>query len=119
MEKEKLNSFNLPYYAPSINEVKELIKEEYFNIEHIELFESNWDPHDDSNSDVVLDCARSGKNIANNSIRAVIEPLIRDQFGEVILEELFMEFASVVAKHLERMKAKYSVIVVSLKKIMH
>lgn len=68
---------------------------------------------------MVLDCARSGINIANNSIRAVIEPLIVDHFGEAILEELFMEFASVVAKHLDEMKAKYSVIVVSLKKVIH
>ncbi|TVU10455.1 hypothetical protein EJB05_43987, partial [Eragrostis curvula] len=78
VEKDKLNSFNLPYYAPSISEVKVLIKEDLFSIEQIELFESNWDPHDDSDSDVTLDCARSGKNIANNSIRAVMEPLIME-----------------------------------------
>jgi hypothetical protein len=120
VEKEKLNSFNLPYYAPSVDEVKALIdKENLFGIEHIGLFESNWDPLDDSDSDVVLDCASSSRNVADKSIRAVMEPLIIEHFGEAILDELFMVFASMVAGYLEIRKAKYPVIVVSLKKAMH
>jgi jasmonate O-methyltransferase len=121
VEKEKMSSFFLPYYAPSVDEVKALIEEEeeLFDIEHTGLFESNWDPLDDSDSDVVLDCASSGRNVANKSIRAVIEPLIINHFGEAILDELFMVFATMVAKHLEIGKAKYPVIVVSLKKVMH
>ncbi|CAL4914793.1 unnamed protein product [Urochloa decumbens] len=119
VEKEKLNSFNLPYYAPSVAEVKALIEKNLFDIEHIGLFESNWDPLDDSDSDVVLDCASSGRNVADKSIRAVMEPLIIEHFGEAILDELFMGFASMVAKYLEIRKAKYPVIVVSLKKVMH
>nr|CAB3499939.1 unnamed protein product [Digitaria exilis] len=120
VEKAKLMSFNLPYYAPSVNEVNELIMEDHhFSIDDINVFESNWDPYDDSDSDVVLDCASSGKNVANKSIRAVMEPLIVEHFGEAILDELFMVFASMVSKHLEIMKAKYPVIVVSLKKTMH
>lgn len=117
MKKEKLSSFNLPFYAPSVNEVKALVKEDnLFNIEHIDLFESNWDPLDDSDSDVVPDCLSSGENVANKSIRAVMEPLIVEYFGEAILDELFVVFASMVSKHLEIMKAKYPVVVVSLKK---
>ncbi|KAK8445752.1 hypothetical protein SEVIR_9G378400v4 [Setaria viridis] len=119
VEKEKMNSFNLPYYAPSVDEVKALIEEELFDIENIRLFESNWDPLDDSDSDVVLDCASSGRNVANKSIRAVMEPLIINHFGEAILDELFMVFAAMVAKYLEIRKAKYPVIVVSLKKVRH
>ena len=120
MEKEKLNSFNLPFYAPSMGEVKALIeKQNLFDIEHIGLFESNWDPLDDSDSDVALDCASSGRNVANKSIRAVMEPLIIEHFGEAILDELFLAFGSMVAEYLEIMKAKYPVIVVSLKKAMH
>lgn len=115
MKKEKLSSFNLPYYAPSVNEVKTMVEEDnLFNIDHIDLFESNWDPHDDSDSDVVPDCLSSGENVANKSIRAVMEPLIVEHFGEDIL--VFVVFASMVSKHLEITKAKYPVIVVSLKK---
>ncbi|XBI37169.1 hypothetical protein VPH35_122553 [Triticum aestivum] len=119
VEKEKLDSFNLPYYAPSVKEMKALINEsKLFDIEHVRLFESNWDPQDDSESDVVLDCASSGANVAK-CIRAVLEPLIADHFGDDIIEELFVVYASVVATHLEKAKAKYPIIVASLKKAMH
>uniref|UniRef100_A0A453RFA4 Benzoate carboxyl methyltransferase n=1 Tax=Aegilops tauschii subsp. strangulata TaxID=200361 RepID=A0A453RFA4_AEGTS len=119
VEKEKLDSFNLPYYAPSVKEVKALINEsKLFDIEHVRLFQSNWDPQDDLDSDVVLDCASSGANVAK-CIRAVLEPLIVDHFGVDIIEELFMVYASVVAKHLEKAKAKYPIIVASLKKARH
>ncbi|KAL6870653.1 hypothetical protein ACP4OV_014501 [Aristida adscensionis] len=119
VEKDKINSFNLPYYAPSVNEVKTLINEDLFDIEHINVFECNWDPCDDSTGDVVLDCAASGHNVANKSIRAVMEPLIVEHFGESILDELFTVFSSMVAKHLDVMRAKYPIIVFSLKKKMH
>ena len=39
----------MPYYAPSGDEVTQLIKKnDLFDIEGIRLFESNWDAHDDS-----------------------------------------------------------------------
>lgn len=99
-----------------MKEVKALINEnKLFNIEDIRLFESNWDPQDDSEGDVVLDCARSGANVAK-CIRAVLEPMIIDHFGEDIVDELFMLYASIVAKHMKKAKAKYPIILVSLKK---
>ncbi|XP_051222990.1 anthranilate O-methyltransferase 2 [Lolium perenne] len=118
VEKKKLDSFNLPYYAPSMKEVNTLIKKNgLFNVEQIKLFESNWDPQDDLDGDVVLDSASSGKNVAQ-CIRAVLEPLIVDHFGQDIIDELFMVFAATIAKHLEKAKAKYPIIMVSLKKAM-
>ncbi|TVU28291.1 hypothetical protein EJB05_19802, partial [Eragrostis curvula] len=115
VEKEKLDSFNLPFYAPSVDEVKEVIKKsDLFDINHIELFESNWDPHDDLDGDLVLDNAQSGPNVAK-CIRAVVEPLIMHHFGEHILDDLFEMFAQNVAKHLQKVKTKYPVIVLSLK----
>ncbi|KAE8768569.1 Benzoate carboxyl methyltransferase [Hordeum vulgare] len=117
VKKEKLDSFNLPYYTPSMNEVQELInRSEHFDIEHFRLFESNWDPEDDSDNDTVLDSASSGVNVAK-SMRAMLEPMVVDHFGEHIIEELFVVYASFVAKHLERpTKAKFPIITVSLMK---
>lgn len=115
VEKEKLNSFNLPFYSPSVDEVKVVIRQsELFDINHIELFESNWDPHDDLDGDLVLDSIQSGVNVAR-SIRAVAEPLIAHHFGKYILDDLFEIYAQNVAKHLEKVKTKYPVIVLSLK----
>ncbi|CAO2047714.1 unnamed protein product [Urochloa humidicola] len=116
VEKEKLDSFNLPFYAPSVDEVRDVIKEsEVFDINHIQLFESNWDPHDDlDDGDLVLDSVQSGINVAQ-SIRAVIEPLIARHFGDHVLDDLFEIYARNVAGHLNKVKTKYPVIVLSLK----
>jgi len=115
VEKEKLDSFNLPFYAPSVDEVRDVIRQsEAFDINHIHLFESNWDPHDDlDDGDLVLDSAQSGANVAQ-CIRAVIEPLVAHHFGEHILDDLFEIYARNVAAHLRKVKTKYSVIVLSL-----
>ncbi|RLM78122.1 anthranilate O-methyltransferase 3-like [Panicum miliaceum] len=115
VEKEKLNSFNLPFYAPSVDEVRDVIRQsEAFDINHIHLFESNWDPHDDlDDGDLVLDSAQSGVNIAQ-SIRAVIEPLVAHHFGEHILDDLFEIYVRNVAAHLRKVKTKHPVIVLSL-----
>lgn len=116
MEKKKLSSFNMPYYAPSPDEVTHVIKQnDLFDIEDMRFFESNWDAHDDSDGDAVLNCASSAENIVK-IIRAGIEPLIMNHFGEDILDELFMVYDSILAKNLEKGKAMCPVIVVMLKK---
>ncbi|KAF8772513.1 hypothetical protein HU200_005470 [Digitaria exilis] len=115
VEKARLDSFNLPIYGPSIDEVVAAVKQsEVYDINHIQLFESNWDPYDDSEGDFVGDTVQSGINVSK-CLRAVMEPLLVRHFGEYILDELFERYAFNVAKHLEREKTRYSVIVVSLR----
>uniref|UniRef100_A0A0E0DZQ7 Jasmonate O-methyltransferase n=1 Tax=Oryza meridionalis TaxID=40149 RepID=A0A0E0DZQ7_9ORYZ len=117
VNKEKLESFNLPIYGPSDDEVMEIVMESHmFDLVHMKLFEVNWDPYDDSVDDVVHDIASSSQNITMG-IRSVLESLIASHFGESILDVLFQEFRPLVAQHLEREKTKYAVIVMSLKKI--
>ncbi|XBJ27684.1 hypothetical protein VPH35_004913 [Triticum aestivum] len=116
VEKEKLVSFNLPFYAPSMDEVKAVVEENnLFNVEHMSVFESSWDPQDDdTNDDVVLGCSSSGFYVSR-CIRAVAEPLIKKHFGEAILDDLFMVYASMISKHLKKAKAKYPIIIIYLK----
>jgi len=116
LKKEKLDSFYLPIYSPSVGEVVAIVEQSgLFNMNHAKLFETNWDPYDDSESDVVHDSVRSGVNVAKCK-RAVMEPLIASHFGETILDTLFGEYAQRVAKHLEKEKTKHAVIVLSMKK---
>jgi anthranilate O-methyltransferase len=118
VKKDKLDSFNLPFYAPSMDEVRDVItRSQAFDITHIRLFESNWDPHDDDDVEMKMEedvaAVQSGVNVAR-SIRAVIGPLIARHFGEHILDDLFELHAKNVAVHLQKVKTKYPVIVVSL-----
>jgi hypothetical protein len=114
VEREKLESFNLPLYGPSIDEVKAVIAlNKLFGIDHIQLFESNWDPYDDMENDGMCSSPQHGVNVAK-SIRAVFEPLLASHFGEYILDKLFQRFAQIVERHLAKENAKYSVIVLSL-----
>ncbi|RCV21057.1 hypothetical protein SETIT_4G106900v2 [Setaria italica] len=117
LKKEKLDSFYLPIYSPSVGEVVAIVEQNgLFNMNHVKLFETNWDPYDDSECDVVHDSFRSGVNVAK-VIRAVMEPLVASHFGETILDTLFKEYAHRVAKHLEKEKTKLAVIVLSMKKL--
>lgn len=116
MEKEKLDSFNLPAYMPSVSEVKAVVAQSgVFDINHIKTFESNWDPHDDSEGDEVQNSFQGGMNVSK-SLRAVLSPLLASHFGESLMDELFHEFACIVAQHLEKEKGKYLLIDVSLKR---
>uniref|UniRef100_J3MCV1 Uncharacterized protein n=2 Tax=Oryza brachyantha TaxID=4533 RepID=J3MCV1_ORYBR len=119
VEKGKLESFNLPLYGPSMDEVKAAVEQsELFGIEHMELFESSWDPYDDlqEHDSTHSSPARGGMNVAR-CIRAVYEPLLAGHFGEHMLDELFRRYAQLVGRHLAREKAKFSVIVLSLNRI--
>ncbi|KAL5212271.1 hypothetical protein ABZP36_023118 [Zizania latifolia] len=117
VEEEKLDTFNLPFYAPSMEEVKAVVEQsELFDINHVELFESNWDPleDDDDLQLQAVDRVRSGVNVAKG-IRAGLEPLITRHFGGCIVDDLFKMYAHNVAKHLEKLKCKYPIIMLSLK----
>lgn len=117
VEKEKLSSFNLPAYGPSVGEVTASVKESgMFDMARIKLFEQNWDPYDDSEGDGVLDSASSSVNTAK-CIRSVMESLVTSHFGEAILDMLFEEYTLRVANHLEKEKTKFNVIVLTLKKL--
>ncbi|KAF0903223.1 hypothetical protein E2562_025790 [Oryza meyeriana var. granulata] len=114
VEKGQLESFNLPLYGPSIGEVKAVVASiGLFGIDHIELFESNWDPYDDLEDDGLHSSPQRGVNVAK-SIRAVFEPLLASHLGEYILDELFQRYAQNVERHLVEVITKYSVIVLLL-----
>jgi hypothetical protein len=54
LKKEKLDSFYLPIYHPSVGEVVAEVEESWlFNMNRIEKFEVNWDPYDESQVSVV------------------------------------------------------------------
>lgn len=117
LKKEKLESFFLPMYSPSVGEVVAIVEQSgSFGMNHVKLFELNWDPYDDSENNIVHNSTTSGANVAN-CLRAVMEPLVASHFGETILDTLFNDYGHRVAKHLENEKTKHAVIVLSMEKV--
>ncbi|KAL5224410.1 hypothetical protein ABZP36_011049, partial [Zizania latifolia] len=116
VEKGKLESFNIPVYWPSIDEVKAVVaRSELFDVGHIKLFESSWDPYNELESDHGMgNSLQSATNIAK-SVRAVTESLLACHFGDHILDVLFERYLRIVHQTLlVRGVGNYSVIVMSL-----
>ncbi|KAF3338345.1 anthranilate O-methyltransferase 3-like protein [Carex littledalei] len=116
VEEEKLDTFNLPYYAPSAEEVEAIVNlQGLFDIITFQTFQLNLDPFDELDDDVVLDNVQSGAN-CTKAIRCVLEPMIASHFGSAIVDDLFSRFATNVAKHLLKEKTKFPSLAISLKK---
>ncbi|MBA0844371.1 hypothetical protein Goarm_001471, partial [Gossypium armourianum] len=108
-----VDSFNVPYYYPCKEEVREIIeKEGSFVLNKLEIFKVNWDFEDDvCNENFVLEKSKSGRNVAN-CIRAITESMIASHFGDTIIDDLFSRFAQHVGEHLSCEKTKYYVTIV-------
>ncbi|XP_078151213.1 anthranilate O-methyltransferase 3-like [Carex rostrata] len=116
VEEEKLDTFNLPFYAPSAAEVETIVNlQGLFDIIHFHTFESNLDPFHDLDDNVVFDNVQSGANCAK-VIRSVLEPMIASHFSSAIVDDLFSRFATHVANHLLKEKLKLPVLALLLKK---
>ncbi|XP_065049801.1 inactive anthranilate O-methyltransferase 1-like [Musa acuminata AAA Group] len=111
ISEDKVDTFNLPIYGASMQEVKSVIEEEgSFDVQKAESFESSWDPFDDS--DNVL----NGRNVAS-TLQAVMEPLISHHFGDAIPHALFSLVAdNITARHLLKDKCNYTVLVFTLRR---
>ncbi|GAA0153764.1 methyltransferase [Lithospermum erythrorhizon] len=107
VEEEKIDSFNAPYYAPSLEEVKNEIEQEgSFVINSTEAFEVEWDACCPSTQ---LDnkfwgitgnnnLQSRGQSFAN-TIRAVVEPMLVSYFGYHIMDEVFRRFRELVDEY--------------------
>ncbi|KAF6137770.1 hypothetical protein GIB67_040478 [Kingdonia uniflora] len=108
IEDEKLHSFNFPLYMPSPTELKYLIKSERsFVTNAIEAIDQVWTSPNTKKSECeeVVTC-----------LRAVMEPLLAEQFGKEVMEELFSTFREIVFDRYSKEKNAFTttVLVVSL-----
>ncbi|KAL1217037.1 Salicylate/benzoate carboxyl methyltransferase [Cardamine amara subsp. amara] len=97
----KVDSFNMPFYDPSKEEVMETIGNEgSFEINDLEIhgFDLGQSKHDE---DYKLHSQRSkaGQKEAASCIRAVSESIIVAHFGVDIIDALFNKFAYHVSQH--------------------
>lgn len=117
IEKEKVDSFNLPLYEPSPEELMlEIEREGSFVLHHQAICQVDWDAMDtDQNTNEEMGTtttAIKGECAARN-IRAAAEPLLKEHFGEKVMDNLFQRFGDLL-RHVPRDNAKFSFITISL-----
>ncbi|XP_030509874.2 probable caffeine synthase MTL2 isoform X2 [Cannabis sativa] len=115
IEAKCLDNYNVPSYFPSAREVKGVIeKDGSFCIQKLNTFEIAWDAGFttiNNNNEK----HKSGKYVSDY-IRAVMEPILVKQFGEIIMDELFNRFANKVNESMANEKGNYVNLVISLTK---
>ncbi|VVB10038.1 unnamed protein product [Arabis nemorensis] len=95
-EEEKLDSYEMHFYAPSGSEIEdEVNKEGSFELERLEMLE--MDKEKGNNEDVVS----YGKAVAK-TVRAVQESMLAQHFGEEIMDKLFDTYGRLVDEELAK-----------------
>nr|XP_027086457.1 theobromine synthase 2-like [Coffea arabica] len=124
LEEEKLDSFNLPLYTPSLEVVKCIVEEEgSFEILYLETFKVRYDAGFSIDDDYQVRslfqvyCDEHVKAAyVTFFFRAVFEPILASHFGEAIMPDLFHRFAKNAAKALRLGNGFYNSLIISLAK---
>ncbi|KAJ1411245.1 SAM dependent carboxyl methyltransferase [Sesbania bispinosa] len=117
VEEAKLDSFNLPIYEPTVEEVRQVIEVEgSFTLQTLKTFQIGYDVDIQEDIDnYVLNSKVRGDFIAM-SHRAGFELLLSAEFGKDMMDGLFSRFSKKVSQLLELETLKYTTIVISLTK---
>ncbi|XLR56206.1 hypothetical protein S83_006878 [Arachis hypogaea] len=116
IEATKLESFNLPLYDPTIEEARKVIeKEGSFSLQRLEAVIMGWDANinegvDENNK---LDLNMRSQFITKQH-RAALEPLLKAQFGENVMDKLFLRFKTKVVQLMEEKNLEFPTLLVSL-----
>ncbi|XP_071922498.1 probable caffeine synthase MTL2 isoform X1 [Coffea arabica] len=123
-EEERMDSFNLPNYTSSVEEIRYIIEEEgSFEILYLETFKLRHDAgfsiDDDyqlqSHSQVYCDEHVRAAYVAS-FIRVVYEPTLASHFGEAIVPDICHRFAKNAAKLLRMGKGFFNNLIISFAK---
>ncbi|GAV83271.1 Methyltransf_7 domain-containing protein [Cephalotus follicularis] len=112
IEEEKVDSFNVPFYMPCLEEVKlEIQKEGSFIIDRIESSDIDWVgsvEYMDPTSATQTKGQREAKKV-----RAATEPMLELHFGSNIMDNLFRRYEELAEDYLSNCGAKYTNLVIS------
>ncbi|CAL5366172.1 unnamed protein product [Camellia sinensis] len=111
IDEDKLDTFNVPSYFPSLEEVKDIVERDgSFTIDHMEGFELDIPQMQENDKWVRVE------KLAK-AVRAFAEPIISNQFGHEIMDKLYDKFTYIVVSDLEGKIPKTTTIVLVLSKI--
>lgn len=98
VEQEKVDAYNVPFYAPSVREVEEEVRREgSFRLDHVQTYEINLSSSGDAKED--------GRTVSM-AIRAIQESMLSHHFGADIVDALFHRYTELVTESMEREDVK-------------
>ncbi|GJM93432.1 hypothetical protein PR202_ga09988 [Eleusine coracana subsp. coracana] len=98
VEQEKVDAYNVPFYAPSIQEVEEEVRREgSFRMDYVQTYEINLSSSGDAKED--------GRTVSM-AIRAIQESMLNHHFGPDIVDALFHRYTELVTQSMEREEIK-------------
>ncbi|KAL6839850.1 hypothetical protein ACP4OV_029660 [Aristida adscensionis] len=99
VEQEKVDAYNVPFYAPSIREMEEEVQREgSFRVDYVQTCEINLSSSGDAKED--------GRTLSM-AVRAVQESMLSHHFGADIIDRLFHEYTGLVTDYMEREEIRY------------
>lgn len=114
VKEAELASFNLPLYAPTAKEVKDIVdKEGHFKVLHLQTSTRPWNHlyEEDSNKGNL-----SRGVYISKFIRAVFEPILASHFGDAIMDEVFNRYAKRAEECMKIGQGFFNQVIVSLLK---
>ncbi|KAJ6737478.1 S-ADENOSYL-L-METHIONINE:CARBOXYL METHYLTRANSFERASE FAMILY PROTEIN [Salix viminalis] len=112
MEEEKLDTYNVPYYEPYVEEIKtEIAKEGSFTLNCLEIIALPWDA---CNGGMKCDRATTAKNWVR-VLRAINEPMVRSHFGAEVLDPFFQSLTEIIAADTKEVEHVSAVVYVTRK----
>ncbi|KAL0400134.1 UNVERIFIED_CONTAM: Salicylate carboxymethyltransferase [Sesamum radiatum] len=107
IEEHKLHTFHIPQYSPSSAEIAmEIAKDGSFALNTVEAKEIRWAECSDNSS------STNYAYYMAKCMRSVAEPLLVEQFGEAVIDELFEKYRRILSHRLYHEDDNKSVIVV-------
>ncbi|XP_009602143.1 probable methyltransferase TCM_000336 [Nicotiana tomentosiformis] len=109
VEKEKLDSYEVHFYAPCKEEIGEIVKRDgCFQVDRLEMFEVE--------KNIVGNGMNYGTVVAM-TVRAIQESTIGHHFGEAIVESLFEEYGRLVDEEMAKEEIRPITFLLVLKKL--
>ncbi|CDP21471.1 unnamed protein product [Coffea canephora] len=94
IDEKALDTFNLPHYRPSLEEVKTIIeKNRALKIRYLDTIQLRY---------------------RSRSLRAISEPIFQAHFGDGIMNDFFTKLAANISQHQGKMKSPINSLVLSL-----
>ncbi|CDP13096.1 unnamed protein product [Coffea canephora] len=116
IEEKALNTFNLPHYRPSLEEVKTIIeKNRALKIRYLDTIQLRVIGAEAANCEkgYVFNTNTNAKYRAR-SLRAIYEPIFQAHFGDGIMNDFFTKLAANISQHQGMMKSRINSLVPSL-----